>query len=68
LGGGRPGRPTREGRPADANAIELGAGPPAGATGRLSEWPGSSTLDRAAQLAGRCSAVRRLPPASAAAT
>jgi hypothetical protein len=50
LGGGAPGK-AREGRPADANAIELGAGPTADAAGRLSEWPGSSTLDRALQLA-----------------
>jgi hypothetical protein len=60
-GVGAPGK-AREGRPADANAIELGAGLPADAAGRLSEWPGSGTLDRAQQLAGLCSAVRRRPP------
>ena len=60
-GVGAPGK-AREGRPADANAIELGAGLPADAAGRLSEWPGSGTLDRALQLAGLCSAVRRRPP------
>jgi hypothetical protein len=61
LGGGASGK-AREGRPADANAIELGAGPAADAAGRLSEWPGSGTLNRAPQLAGLCSAVRRRPP------
>jgi hypothetical protein len=61
LGGGAPGK-AREGRPADANAIELGAGPPADAAGRLSEWPGSGALNRALQLAGLCSAARRRPP------
>jgi hypothetical protein len=37
-----------------SSALNRQPAPPAG-----SEWPGSSTLERAAQLAGRCSAVRR---------